>query len=169
MASYKYLGKHISENLSWTTNTTAIVKKAQQWLYFLCTIKRVKLSQHHLKYHCSIETVLTYGILSCHRSSSAGDRKSVQRIIKNEQNIINQQLPTIDFSFNSRCLQKAHNILKDSFHPANYLFEPLPSGKRYWSIRTCTTRFMNTFYPKAITILNSDLKTNPLTSVSISQ
>jgi len=40
VASYKYLGTHILENSSWTTNTTAIVKKAQQWLYFLCTLSR---------------------------------------------------------------------------------------------------------------------------------
>ncbi|KAK0146828.1 hypothetical protein N1851_013847 [Merluccius polli] len=68
----------------------------------------------------------------------------------------------MDTIFNPRCLQKTHNILKDPFHPANYLFELLPSGKRYRSIRPHTTRFMNRFYPKAITILNSDLKTNPL-------
>ena len=106
--------------------------------------------------------MLTYGILSWFGSSSAADRKSLQRIIKTAHNIINQQLPTMDTIFNSRCLQKTHNILKDSYHPANYLFELLPSGKRYRSIRTRTTRFINSFYPKAVTILNSDLKINPL-------
>ena len=164
MSSFKFLGIHISENLSWAINTTAIVKKAQQWLYFLRTLRKVNLSQQHLRsfYRCSIESVLTYGILSWFGSSSAADRKSLQRIIKTAHNIINQQLPTMDTIFNSRCLQKTHNILKDSYHPANYLFELLPSGKRYRSIRTRTTRFINSFYPKAVTILNSDLKINPL-------
>ncbi|XP_030193762.1 ubiquitin-conjugating enzyme E2 E3-like [Gadus morhua] len=37
----------------------------------------------------------------------------------------------MDTIFNSRCLQKTHNIMKDSYHPANYLFELLPSGKCY--------------------------------------
>ena len=164
VSSFKFLGTHISENLSWAINTTAIVKKAQQWLYFLRTLRKVNLSQQHLRsfYRCSIESVLTYGILSWYGSSSAADRKSLQRIIKTAQNIINQQLPTMDTIFNSRCLQKTHNIMKDSYHPANYLFELLPSGKRYRSIRTRTTRFINSFYPKAVTILNSDLKINPL-------
>jgi len=81
VASYKYLGIHISENLSWTTNTTAIVKKEP--LYVLPTLRRANLSQHHLKaFYCSIESVLTYGILSWYGSSSAADRKSLQRIIK---------------------------------------------------------------------------------------
>ncbi len=162
VTGFKFLGTHISENLSWTTNTTAIVKKAQQRLYFLCTLKKVNLSQQHLTsfYRCSIESVLTYGILTWYGSSSAADRKALQRIIKTAQNITNQQLPSLDSIFNTLCLQKTQNILKDSFHPANHLFVRLPSGKRYRSIRTCTTRFMNSFYPKAITILNSHLKIN---------
>ena len=164
VSSFKFLGIHIPENLSWAINTTAIVKKAQQRLYFLHTLRKVNLSQQHLRsfYRCSIESVLTYGILPWYGSSSAADRKSLQRIIKTAQNIINQQLPTMDTIFNSRCLQKTHNIMKDSYHPANYLFELLPSGKCYRSIRTRTTRFINSFYPKAVTILNSDLKINPL-------
>ncbi|KAK0142423.1 hypothetical protein N1851_019868 [Merluccius polli] len=127
-----------------------------------CAAEKANPSQQHLRsfYRCSIESVLTYGILSWYGSSSAADRKTLQSTIKTAQNIINQQLPTMDTIFNSRCLQKTHNILKDPFHPANYLFELLPSGKRYRSIRSRTTRLINSFYPKAITILNSELKTN---------
>ncbi|KAK0153202.1 hypothetical protein N1851_005108 [Merluccius polli] len=93
VSSFKFLGIHISENLSWTTNTTAIVKKAQQRSF----------------YRCSIESVLTYGILLWYGSSSAADRKTLQRTIKTTQNIINQQLPTMDTIFNSRCLQKTQH------------------------------------------------------------
>ena len=34
------------KKLSWATNTTAIVKKAQQWLYFLRTLRKANLSQN---------------------------------------------------------------------------------------------------------------------------
>jgi hypothetical protein len=131
-SSFKFMGIHISVNLSWTINTIAIVKKAQQRLYTLCTPRKANLSQQQLRsfYHCYIESVLSYGILSWYGSRSAADKKSLQRIIKTAQNIINKQLPTMDNIFNSRCLPKTHNILKDSFHPANYQFELLPSGKR---------------------------------------
>ena len=76
-------------------------------------------------------------------------------------NIINQRVPTMDTIFISRCLQKTHNILKDSFHPANYLFELLPSGKCYRSIRTRTTRFMSKLSPyhRVLTALISDIHT----------
>ena len=49
VSSFKFLGIHISENLSWTINTTAIVKKAQQWLYFLRTLRKANLSPQHLR------------------------------------------------------------------------------------------------------------------------
>ncbi|CAF87074.1 unnamed protein product [Tetraodon nigroviridis] len=35
---------HISEDLSWTTNTASLAKKAQQRLYFLCKLKRARMS-----------------------------------------------------------------------------------------------------------------------------
>ncbi len=124
VTSFKFLGTHISENLSWTTNTTAIVKKAQQRLYFLCTLKKVNLSQQHLTsfYRCSIESVLTYGILTWYGSSSAADRKALQRIIKTAQNITNQQLPSLDSILNSQFLQKMQNILNRGVQSSRYLY-----------------------------------------------
>ena len=32
VSSFRFLGTHISEDLTWTANTTALVKKAQQQL-----------------------------------------------------------------------------------------------------------------------------------------
>ncbi|KAI3369199.1 hypothetical protein L3Q82_007434 [Scortum barcoo] len=38
-SSFKFLGTHISENLSWTTNTSSLIKKAHQRLFFLGILK----------------------------------------------------------------------------------------------------------------------------------
>ena len=162
VASFKFLSTHISEDLTWTADTTALVKKAQPRLYFL--LKKVNLSQQLLGsfYRCSTESILTYGIPAWYGGSSAADKKkSLQKVINTAQNIINQQPTSPDDIFTSCCLQKIHNILKDSFHPGRLLFEQLSSGKRYRSIKTRTTAFINSFYPKAITILSSELNTDP--------
>ena len=42
-------------------------------------------------------------------------------------------------------LRKAPTIISDSPHPANHLFEPLPSGKLFRFIRAKTARFCNNF------------------------
>ncbi|KAF7655800.1 hypothetical protein LDENG_00050640, partial [Lucifuga dentata] len=62
VASFKYLGVHITEDLTWSINTTFLVKKAQQCLFFLRTLRRNKLPQKLLInfYCCTIESILTY-------------------------------------------------------------------------------------------------------------
>ena len=52
--------------------------------------------------------------------------------------------------YTNRTLRKAATLIPDSTHPANHLFESLPSGKWFRSIKTRTTCFINSFYPKAV-------------------
>lgn len=82
------------------------------------------LSQHHLVsfYHCSIESVLTYGILVWYRNSSAGNKKALQWVIKTADRITNTHLPTLENIYTSRCLRKASCIARDCYHPADTLF-----------------------------------------------
>ncbi|KAJ7335161.1 hypothetical protein JRQ81_013102, partial [Phrynocephalus forsythii] len=122
-----------------------VVKKAQKRPYFLKMLRKMNLSQHLLLsyYHSTIESVLTYGMLSCYASSSVVDKKALQRIIKIAQNVTGLQLPTLDDIFTSPCLRKSHNILRDSSHPAHNFFELLPSGRSYRTVKTLTTRLLN--------------------------
>ncbi|KAK0132238.1 RNA-directed DNA polymerase from mobile element jockey [Merluccius polli] len=73
--SFRFLGLYISEDLSWTVNTTHIIKKAQQRLFFLRTLRRNKLPPPLLKnlYHCTIESVLTYGCTVWYASCTASE------------------------------------------------------------------------------------------------
>ncbi|KAK3514930.1 hypothetical protein QTP86_005256, partial [Hemibagrus guttatus] len=45
VSSFKFLETHISEDLSWTTNTSSLVKKAHQCLFYLNTLKKNHLSR----------------------------------------------------------------------------------------------------------------------------
>ena len=44
VTSYRFLGVHISEDLSWTLNTSKLIKKARQRLFFLRKLKKAHLS-----------------------------------------------------------------------------------------------------------------------------
>ena len=59
--STKFLGVHITDDLTWTTNTTSLVKKAQQRLHFLCRMRRANLPPSALTtfYRGAIESILT--------------------------------------------------------------------------------------------------------------
>ncbi len=41
-------------------------------------------------------------------------------------------------------------------HPSHSLFQLLPSGTRYQSIRACSARLLNSFFPQAVRALNSN-------------
>ena len=57
--------------------------------------------------------------------------------------------------YSVRCLSTAEAITRDSTHSAHHLFDPLPSGRCYRSIKTRTDRLRNSFFPQAITALNT--------------
>ncbi|KAK0155353.1 putative RNA-directed DNA polymerase from transposon BS [Merluccius polli] len=154
---FKFLGRHITEDLSWTTNTHHMVKKAQQRLHFLRILRKHHLEEKLLVsfYRCSIESVLAYCISTWYTSSSAADKKALQRIINTAQKITGCALPSLQDILSSRCFTRSANILKDPSHPGNHLFALLPSGKCFLSIKSRTNRLKNSFYPTAIRTLNT--------------
>ncbi|KAI5109292.1 gastrula zinc finger protein XlCGF28.1-like, partial [Silurus meridionalis] len=156
VSSFKFLGVHISEDLSWQQNTSALVKKAQQRLYFLRSLKKSHLSPGILTsfYRCIIESILTNSITVWYGGSTVCERKALQRVVKTAQRITGTQLPAIEHLHHSRCLRRAHSI-KDSSHPSHKLFNLLPSRRRYRNLRTRTSRFRDSFFPSTITLLNS--------------
>ena len=157
VTSFKFLGVHISEDLSWTLNTSTLVKKAHQRLFFLRRLKKAHLSPQILVnfYRCTIESILTNCIPVWYGSCSAADRKALQRVVKTAQRITGSSLPTIEAVQGKRCLRRARSIVRDSSHPSHRLFALLPSGRRYRVLRTRTSRFRNSFFPTAVTLLNS--------------
>ncbi|KAI4887377.1 hypothetical protein NFI96_006708 [Prochilodus magdalenae] len=67
VSSYRYLGVHLSNNLTWSNNTSSLVRKAHQRLYFLRWLS----------------------INVWHGSCSAADRKALQRVVKAAQSPAN--------------------------------------------------------------------------------
>uniref|UniRef100_A0A8C5AV64 Reverse transcriptase domain-containing protein n=1 Tax=Gadus morhua TaxID=8049 RepID=A0A8C5AV64_GADMO len=158
--SCKFLGTYISQELSWSINTTAIKKKAQQRLHFLRILRKNHLERKLLVsfYRSTIESVLTYCITAWYAGSSAADRTALQRVIGTAQMITGCPLPSLEELASSRCRNRTSAILKDAAHPAHHLFDLLPSGRRYRSMKSRTTRLTNSFFPWAIRTLN---KNNP--------
>ncbi len=46
--------------------------------------------------------------------------------------------------------------MKDPTHPSHSLFQLLPSGRRFRSIRAHSARLLNSFFPQAVRALNSN-------------
>ncbi len=93
----KFLEVHITEDLTWTTNTMSLSKKPQQRLHFLRRLKRASLPPPILTtfYRGTIESVLTSCITVWYGNCSAADRKTLQRTVNTAAKIIGAPLPSI--------------------------------------------------------------------------
>ncbi len=130
--AFRFLGTLITEDLSWTTNTTAVVKTAQQRLHFPRILRENNLQDRLLSfYRCSTESVL-YFCMVC---------QLLQRVVNAAQKIVSCSLPSVEDLFSSRCLSRAA-ALKDPSHPGHHLFELLPSGRCFRSIKSQTNRLL---------------------------
>ncbi|KAK3523497.1 hypothetical protein QTP70_001160 [Hemibagrus guttatus] len=157
--STKFLGVHLVEDLTWSLNTSSITRKAQQCLYFLRRLRKAHLPPTILTifYRGTIESILSSCITAWFGNCTVSDRKTLQRIVRTAEKIIGVSLPSIMDLYSTRCICKANSIVDDPTHPSHTLFTLLPSGKRYRSVRTHTTRLLNSFFPQAIRCLNRDL------------
>ncbi|TWW81716.1 hypothetical protein D4764_01G0015310 [Takifugu flavidus] len=136
----------------------SLVKKAHQRLFFLRSLKKHHLSSDILVnfYRCTIKSILTSCVTVWYGNCSASDRKALQKVVKTAQRIAGASLPSIEDIYRRRCHRRAKKVTKDSCHPAHGLFTLMPSGKCYRSLRTKTTRFRNSFFPTAVSLLNSN-------------
>ncbi len=97
VSSTKFLGVHITEDLSWTNNTAALAKKAQQRLYFLRKLRRARAPAPIM---CTfsrgtIESILTSCITVWYGACNASCRKSLQRIVRAAEKIVGVSLPSL--------------------------------------------------------------------------
>ena len=62
VSDFRFLGVNNMEDLTWGVNTTGLVKKAQERLYFLRVLRRNIIPQKLLVSfcRCSMESILTY-------------------------------------------------------------------------------------------------------------
>ncbi len=155
--SFKFLCVHITEDLTWSTHTDAVLKKSQQCLFFLRRLRKFGMSPSILRsfYTCTVESILTGCITAWFGNSTAGNRKALQRVVRTARHIVGGELPSLQDIYTRRCIRKARRITNDSNHPSHRLFSLLPSGRRLRSIRSHTSRLRDSFFPQPIRLMNS--------------
>ncbi|KAK1797565.1 hypothetical protein P4O66_000855 [Electrophorus voltai] len=153
--SFRYLGVHISQDLSWSCHTDSLTK-AHQCLYHLRCLRDFKLPSKVLRnfYTCTIESILTGNITVWFGNSTKQDTQALQRVVRSPERITHTQLPDLQTIYYKRCPTKARRLVKDPTHPNNRLFSLLRSEKRFHSLKTNTERLNRSFFPQAIRALN---------------
>ena len=97
-------------------------------------------------YRAVIESVLIFSITVWFRSITHKEPFRVIRVVKTASRIIGRDLPSLEILYQQRLLGRATLISQDSSQPAHDLFVPLPSSRRFRSIKTRTNRFSTCFF-----------------------
>ncbi len=154
--SFRFLGTTISQDLKWDNHIDSIVKKTQQRSYFLHQLRKFNLPQELLKqfYSAIIESILCTSITVWFNSATKSDLRWLRRVVRTGERIIATTLPTLQELYSSRVSKRAGKITLD-LTSAHSLFELLPSGRRFRTLSTRTTRHRNSFFPQAIHLMDT--------------
>jgi hypothetical protein len=112
--SFEFLGVYITNELSWSKHTKAVVKRARQQLFPLRRLKRYGMSPQILKklYSCTLESILTGCITVWYGNCSASDRKALQRVVRTAQYITGAKLSAIQDLCTRQCQRKDPKIVR---------------------------------------------------------
>ncbi len=155
--SFKFICVHITEDLTWSAHTDAVLKKAHQRLFFLRRLRKFGTSPRILRsfYSCTVESILTGCITAWFGNSPAGNRKTLQRVVRTACHIVGGELPSLQDIYTRRCTRKARRIIKDSSHSSHRLLSLLPSGRRLRSIRSRISQLRDSFFSQAIRLMSN--------------
>jgi hypothetical protein len=154
--SFKFLGVHITNELSGSKHTKTAVKRGRQNLFPLRRLKRFGMGPQILKsfYSCTREhSDRLHRHLVWQLTASA--RKALQRVVRTAQYITGAKLPATQDLYNRRCQRNALNIFSDPSHPSYRLFSLLSHSKLYRNAKARTKRLLNSIYPQAMRLLNN--------------
>ena len=154
--SFKFLGTWVSNRITWDINSSHIISKARQRLYFLRKLRSFQVSRDTLVnfYRCIIESTLTQCILVWFDRVSRADLNKLNAVVRSAEKIIGVKLTPLELIYENRMLSKLNKILGEDTHPSRQYFEFLPHGRRLRAFRG-SVRFVNSCFPQAIKYFNN--------------
>ncbi len=113
--SVKFLGIHMTEDLTWSLNTCSLVKRAQQRLFFQRKLKQAGLPPKLLVsfYRSTIESVLCQCCTVWYASCTVENRRDLSQVVKTAQRIVGTALPDLDSVYTNYLQGKARSISTD--------------------------------------------------------
>ncbi len=112
--SFRFLGTTISQDLKWDNHIESIVKKAQQWLYFLRQLRKFNLPQELLKqfFSATIESIHCTAITVWFSSATKSDLRRLQRVVRTAERINGTTPPPPPLSKNCTYAEWAKGLRK---------------------------------------------------------
>ncbi|TWW61037.1 hypothetical protein D4764_05G0011270 [Takifugu flavidus] len=151
--SYKYLGVHLNNNLDWTHNTDALVKKGNSRLFLLRRLRSFGVQGPLLRtfYDSVVGSAIFYGIVCWSSSITDRDRKRMDRLVRRASSVLGCPLDSVEVVGNGRMMVKLSSMLKNTSHPLQDTLTALGSSfsERLLHPRCVKERYRRSFLPAA--------------------
>ncbi|TWW54691.1 hypothetical protein D4764_0239290, partial [Takifugu flavidus] len=117
--SYKYLGVYLNNNLDWTHNTDALVKKGNRRLFLLRRLRSFGVQGPLLRtfYDSVVGSAIFYGIVCWSSSITDRDRKRMDRLVRRASSVLGCPLDSMEVVGNGRMMAKLSSMLNNTSHP----------------------------------------------------
>lgn len=155
--TFKYLGITMDNKLTFDQHTTDIQKRSQQRLSAIRKLKGLYVAPHFLLllYQSIIQPILLYCSTCFFTMLSVTNRAKLTRITNTAAKIIGLPTPNLT-ELNEKSINRlANSIVQDTTHPLHKYITPLPSGRRYRTLKFRRARLGKSLIPAAIAALNS--------------
>ncbi|TWW80191.1 hypothetical protein D4764_01G0000060 [Takifugu flavidus] len=156
--SYKYLGVHLNNNLDWSHNTDALVKKGNSRLFLLRRLRSFGVQGPLLRtfYYSVVGSAIFYGIVCWSSSITDRDRKRMDRLVRRASSVLGCPLDSVEVVGNGRMMAKLSSMLNNTSHPLQDTLTALGSSFSEWLLhpRWVKERYCRSFLPAAVRLHN---------------
>ena len=143
-----------------TANTTALVKKGNQRLFFLRKLRSFSVSRSILQrfYQATVESVLSYNSLCFHENLREMDLNRLTKLTRTASHIVGGQVTDLSSIYKKKAVKRVRDVLNDPSHPLHVELAShrttRSSSNRLRSMKARTNRFAKSFLPSAIRLYN---------------
>ena len=108
-----------------------------------------------LFYSSVVQSVFSFAVCCWYGNSTVESKSKIARIIKKCSRLnINNIKPLLEI-YKRAVVQRCNVIIKDPSHPLHSCYDMLPSGNRWRSVQSRTSRYRESYVPASIRLLNS--------------
>ena len=153
--NYKYLGTIIDNQLNWSNHCSALITKGCRLMYLLRKLNYFHVDKEImiLFYSSVIESAFTHECVVWYNGARKQDTGKMKQVVKQASKILGIDID-LDETCKDKVRSKAEAVECNTNHALNKVFIEPRSGRRWQSLRCKTNRFLNSFIPYSVRLLN---------------
>ncbi len=155
---YKYLGIMIDNKLTGNSNTKLVYSKCNQRVHHLRILNNIRVDKTiiSLLYKSIVESIITFSITTWFSTLRCKDKNKLNKIVKQAKRLGANVMP-LEEIYKVNVIKQAKKIMMDETHPLHHNYVYLRSGRRLQAPVQRTSRYKNSFVPRSIKMLNSNI------------